>query len=166
MQPVPPERMPGEYRLEGRRAYAQALDELIANAEHTIRIFDRNIGRGFDSPGRCEMLRRLLRASSGNRIYIVLHETTNIVRDCPRLIVLLRQFSLALQFRHTLPDARGVYDAFAIADATRLVRRFHYDDMRGVAVVGDLAATGLLLERFEQIWHASAPAVAATTIGL
>jgi len=33
MEPVPPERRPGERRLEGRLAYEQALDELIANPE-------------------------------------------------------------------------------------------------------------------------------------
>jgi hypothetical protein len=46
------------------------------------------------------------------------------------------------------------------------VHRFHYADIRGVATVGDVAATQLLLKRFEEIWQASAPSVAATTVGL
>jgi hypothetical protein len=71
-----------------------------------------------------------------------------------------------VSIHQTLPDARHVYDPFAVADNTRFVHRFHYDAMRGVATVGDLAATGLLLKRFQEIWQASAPAVAATTIGL
>jgi len=166
MEPVPPERIPGERPLEGRRAYEQALDELIANAAHTIRIFDRKIGQGFDSPQRCELLRQLLLARRANRVYLVLHETAYIVRDCPRLITLLRQFSHSVSIRQTLPEARGVYDAFAIADDTRFVRRFHYDSGRGVATVGDIAATSLLLKRYEEIWEASAPAIAATTLGL
>lgn len=166
MQPVPPERMPGERMLEGAIACEQALDELIANTAHTVRIFDKNIGRGFNSPQRYELLRQLLLARRTNRVYIVLHETANIARDCPRLIMLLRQFSHAVSIHQTLPDARRVYDPFAVADDARFVHRFHYDDVRGVATVGDIAATGLLLKRYEEIWQASAPAVAATTIGL
>src|ERR1035437_4375394 len=166
MQPVPPERMPGERMLEGAIACEQALDELIANAAYTVRIFDKNIGRGFNSPQRYELLRQLLLARRTNRVYIVLHETANIARDCPRLIMLLRQFSHAVSIHQTPPDARRFYDPFAVADDARFVHRFHYDDVRGVATVGDITATGLLLKRYEEIWQASAPAVAATTIGL
>ena len=166
MEPVPPERMPGERPFEGRIACEQALDELIANAAQSVRIFDRNIGPGFNSPRRCGLLRQLLLARSTNRVYLVLHETANIVRDCPRLITLLRQFSQGVSIHQTLPEARCVYDPFAIADDTRFVRRFHYDSARGIASVGDIAATRLLLERYEEIWQASMPALAATTIGL
>jgi hypothetical protein len=34
-------------------------------------------------------MRQLLLARRTNRIYIVLHETGNITRDCPRLMMLL-----------------------------------------------------------------------------
>ena len=133
MQPVPPERMPGERKLEGFEEYAQALDELIENAGHTVRIFDKSIGRDFNSPRRHELLRQLLLARRTNRIYVVLHETANITRDCPRLISLLKQFSHALFIRQTLSAARQVYDPFAVADDTRFVHRFHHDDTRGAA---------------------------------
>lgn len=166
MQPVPPERMPGERLLEGAIACEQALDELITNAAHIVRIFDKDIGRGFNSPQRYELLRRLLLAKRTNRVYIVLHETANIARDCPRLIMLLKQFSHAVSIHQTLSEARRVYDPFAVADDTRFVHRFHYDHARGVATVGDIAATYLLLKRYEEIWQASTPAVAATTLGL
>jgi len=166
MQPVPPERMPGERKLEGLVAYEDALDELLANATRTVRIFDRVLGKGFNSPRRYDLLRELLRASRTNRVYVALHETANIVRDCPRLIMLLKQFSHGLFIYQTLPAARRVYDPFAVADDTRFVHRFHHADMRGVATVGDVAATQLLMKRFDEIWQASAPAVSATTIGL
>ena len=166
MQPVPPERMPGERKLEGLAAYEEALDELLANATRTVRIFDRMLGKGFNSPRRYDILRELLLASRSNRVYVALHETANIVRDCPRLITLLKQFSHGLFIYQTLPAARRVYDPFAVADDTRFVHRFHHADVRGVATVGDVAATQLLMKRFDEIWQASAPAVSATTIGL
>src|SRR5688572_21992673 len=110
MQPVPPERMPGERKLEGLAAYETALDELIANAGHAVRIFDRSLGRSFNSPARYELLRSLLRNSRTNRVYIVLHDTANLVRDCPRLMLLVRHFSHGLFIHQTQPAARRVYD--------------------------------------------------------
>ena len=166
MQPVPPERMPGERKLDGTAAHDQALDELIANAAHIVRIFDKNLGRAFNSPRRYELMRQLLLARRTNRVYIVLHETANITRDCPRLIMLLKHFSHAMSIHQTLPAARRVYDPFAVADDTLFVHRFHYDDMRGAASVGDIANTRILIKRFEEIWEASCPAITATTIGL
>ena len=158
--------MPGEHRLEGTAAYESALDELIANTTHTVRLFDRRIGGAFNAPRRYELLRQLLLAKRTNRVHIVLHETTNIVRDCPRLVLLLRQFSHGITIHQTLPAARRVYDPFAIADDARFVHRFHYDDVRAAATIGDVAATRTLLKRFDEIWQASAPAVAASTTGL
>jgi hypothetical protein len=166
MLPVPPERMPGERKLEGLVAYDTALDELIANAGHTVRIFDKNIGRNFNSPQRHELLGQFLLSRRTNRVKIVLHETTNVVRDCPRLIMLLKRFSHGIAIHQTLPAARRVYDPFAVADDTRFVHRFHHTDMRGVATIGDVAATSLLIKRFDEIWEASTPSVSATTIGL
>jgi hypothetical protein len=166
MEPVPPERMPGERRLEGSVAYEDALDELLANASHTVRIFDRRIGAAFNTQRRYDLLRKLLLAKRTNRVRIALHETTNVVRDCPRLILLLRQFSQAISVHRTLPDARRVYDPFAVADDVRFVHRFHYNDIRGVATIGDVAATQSLIKRFDEIWQASTPAVTANTAGL
>ncbi len=166
MQTVPPERMPGERKLEGLVAYDAALDELLANAVQVVRIFDKSIGRNFNSPQRHDLLSQFLLGSRTNRVRIVLHETANIVRDCPRLIMLLKRFSHGIAIHQTLPAAQRVYDPFAVADDTRFVHRFHYTDVRGVASVADVAATSLLIKRFDEIWEASAPAVSATTIGL
>ncbi len=158
--------MPGEHKLEGLAAYDSAFDELLANATHTVRIFDRNIGRNFNTSQRQELLTQFLLARRTNRVRIVLHETANVVRDCPRLMLLLKRYSHGLVIHRTLPAARRVYDPFAVADDTRFVRRFHYTDMRGEATIGDVAATSLLIKRFDEIWEASAMSVAATTIGL
>lgn len=166
METVPPERMPGERKLEGNAAYEAALDELLANATHTVRIFDRRPTAAYNSPQRHDLLRRFLLARRANRVHIVLHETGNIVRDCPRLVLLLRQFSHGIAIHETLPAARRVYDPFAIGDEARFVHRFHYNDVRGAATIGDVAATHALIKRFDEIWQASAPAVSASKMGL
>jgi hypothetical protein len=158
--------MPGEHKLSGLAAYDAALDELLMNASQTVRIFDKSIGRNFNSPHRYELLAQFLLARRTNRVRIVLHETANIVRDCPRMMMLLKRFSHGLAINQTLPAARRVYDPFAVADDTRFVRRFHHTDVRGAATIGDIAATSLLIKRFDEIWEASASAVTGTTIGL
>ncbi|HUO45084.1 MAG TPA: hypothetical protein VMT94_09290 [Burkholderiales bacterium] len=166
METVPPECMPGDRALDGLAQYDTALDELLAAAQYTVRIFEYGIGRNYNSTRRWELLRRLLLARRANRIHLVLHDAGNIVRDCPRLIGLLRQFSHNLSIHRVLPTALRVCDPFAIADDARFVRRFHHEDTRGVASIGDIASTRLLIKRFDEIWAASTPAVSATTIGL
>jgi len=166
MEPVSPDRMPAERALEGLAQYDTALDDLLTAARHTVRIFEYGIGRNYNSIRRQELLRRLLLANRTNRVRIVLHDAANVVRECPRLVGLLKYFSHNLSVHQVLPVAKRVYDPFAIADDTHFVRRFHYEDMRGVASIGDIANTQLLIKRFDEIWAASVPTVSATTIGL
>lgn len=156
----------GDCALDGLAAYEAAFEELIGCARQTLRVFDRSLGRRFDTPRRHDLLRRFLLAGRSNRVYIVLHDPTHIARDCPRLMALLRQFSHGMHVHRTLAEARCVYDPFAVADETMFVRRFHFDTRRGVASRGDWSATQLLLKRFDEIWQASRPAVTATTLGL
>ena len=166
MLPVSPDKMPGARKLNGVTEYEAALDELLASAVHTLRIFDRTLSRRFNTPERAALLAEFLRAKRTNRAMIVLHDASNTVRDCPRIIQLLRRFSHNLAIHQTLQAARHVYDPFAVADDMRIVRRFHYNSVNGEAVTADVAMTGLLTKRFDEIWQASAPAVTATTIGL
>jgi hypothetical protein len=166
MKEVPPELMPGDRPLSGAAEIEAAIDALIAEADAHIRIFDRAFTRAWNTPGRQERLRAFLLKRRTNRLEIVLHDAGNLVRDCPRFVLVLKQFSHAVTVRRTLPAAQRVYDPFAIADDLLFVHRFHYDDIRGVMTRADLAATQLLRKRFAEIWEASKPALAATTLGL
>jgi hypothetical protein len=55
---------------------------------------------------------------------------------------------------------------FAVADELNYVRRFHFDDPRGILAQNDPAGARVLKSRFEEMWTASHPAVSATTLGL
>jgi hypothetical protein len=166
MKEVPPELMPGDRPLAGTAELEAAIDALIGDADAHIRIFDRAFTRAWNTPARHERLRAFLLKRRTNRLDIVLHDTGNLVRDCPRFMQVVQQFSHAVAIRRTLPAARRVYDPFAIADDLLFVHRFHFDDVRGVATRADLAATQLLRKRFAEIWEASRPVAAATTLGL
>lgn len=159
--------IPASGRFTTSAEYRLAIDELVRRGRRTIRVFDRNLdGAGFNAADRFEVLRGFLLQSPDNRLQFVLHDVGPVQRDCPRLLLLLRQFSHAVSIHQTSQEARGVYDGIMIADDAHYVHRFHFDHLRGEWVLNDIARTQGLLRRFEEIWSASAPAVAATTLGL
>ena len=160
------EASPQHTHIHGSTDYEAALDTLIGKATQRIQLFDRALGRAFDTPRRHGLLRSFLLANRANRLQIVLHEVDNLTRDCPRLAHLLRQFGHAISIHQTLPDARGVYDPFTLVDEQHFAHRFHYEDTRGLLALDDPLGAGPFAMRFTEIFEASFPAVAATTLGL
>lgn len=153
-------------RFDGMREFEALFDDMIAQTQSVIRVFDKALSREYNSPRRYEALRQFLLASRSNRLMIVLHETDPIERQCPRVIDLARQFSSAVKIHQTLRPARHVYDPFVIFDATHYLHRFHYDHLRAAQGMNDIIGTQQLLDRFTEIWEASAPAISSDTTGL
>ncbi len=158
--------VPEHRKLEGNLEYETALDTLFTRPGRKLRVFERQLGPAYNSPGRYDALRRFLLASRTRTIQIVLHDASNLQRDCPRLINLLRQFSHAVTIHETEPQAKGVYDPFAVMDDRDYVHRFHYDDARGLLGLDDPHEARAFVQRFEELWEASAPTASGTTLGL
>ena len=156
-----------EYRrFEGLREYETLIDSLIPQTQRAIRVFDKTLSRAWNALHRYEALRQFLLASRSNRLMIVLHEADHIERQCPRMIELARQFSSTVKIHQTLRPARHVYDPFVIFDATHYLHRFHVDHLRAALGTNDVIGAQQLLDRFAEIWEASAPAVSADKTGL
>jgi hypothetical protein len=153
-------------RFESLREYEAVIDNLIPQTQQVIRVFDKTLSRGYNSLQRCEALRNFLLRSRSNRLIIVLHEAEAVRRDCPRMVELLRRFSHAMSIRQTLRAAQRAHDPFVIFDASHYVHRFHYDHLRAARGSNDLEGTQVLLERFSEIFEASAPAIPANVSGL
>ena len=153
-------------RFEGMREYEAVIDELIPQTQSRIRVFDRSLSRAYNSAERHELLRQFLLANRLNRLLIVLHDTDRFDRHHPRMLQLLEQFTEAVSIRETLRPAKHLYDPFVIFDASHYVHRFHYDHLRASHGTHDVVGTQQLLDRFNEIWEASAPAVAPTVSGL
>jgi len=149
-----------------RNQYEDYVDEVIGLAKHELRVFEQSLGPSYNASARHDALRSFLLASRRNRVRVVVHEATSMERQCPRMIQLLRTFSHAVAIHETQPQAKGVYDPFVVADEMHSVRRFHFNDLRGLFARNDPIEAHTLVERFEEIWEASAPAVTANTIGL
>jgi hypothetical protein len=156
-----------EYRrFEGMREYEELIDSLIAQSQRAIRVFDRSLSRAWNTPQRYEALRQFLLMNRVNRLLIVVHDAEPIERECPRVVDLVRQFSAAVRIHQTLPPAKHVYDPFVVFDATHYVHRFHYRYLRAAQGSHDLLGAQQLLDRYAEIWEASAHAVSAGTSGL
>jgi len=156
-----------EYRrFEGMREYEELIDSLIAQTQRAIRVFDRSLSRAWNTPQRYEALRQFLLMNRVNRLFIVVHDAEPIERECPRVVDLVRQFSAAVRIHQTLSPAKHVYDPFVVFDATHYVHRFHYRYLRAAHGSHDLVGAQQLLDRYAEIWEASAHAVTAGTSGL
>ena len=156
-----------EYRrFEGMREYEALIDGLIPQTVRMIRVFDQTLATPWNSSERFEVLRQFLLANRANRLLIVVHDAEPIERDRPRMVELVRQFGTAVRIHATLSPAKQVYDPFVVFDANHYVHRFHYRFLRAAQGTNDLIGARELLDRFAEIWDASAPAVSGGTSGL
>ena len=156
------------YRQINSLAESQAaIDEVIATARTTLRLFDFTLGtRGFNSPGRTEALRRFIVAGRSHRLLIALHEPETLERECPRLLMLLRQFPMSIEIHRTLAQARNAADPFIVADDHSVWHQLHHTQTRAIVALHSPADAAPIAQRFDEIWDLSEPAVSATTLGL
>jgi hypothetical protein len=144
-----------------------AIDELIALARESIRVFDRDLSdTGWNGAARAERLATFLRRLHTAKLEIIVHDTRWIESSCPRLIGLLRTFGHAVTLYRTGPDARGAMDPLLIVDGRHFLHRFHADQPRAAIAIEQPLATKPLVSRFEEIWASGEPGLTGTTLGL
>jgi hypothetical protein len=158
---------PSYRALSGIAESIAAIDEVIAAATRSIRIFDVSLSnRGFGSPARIEQLRQLLVAGRAHRLQVALHDTDKLERENPRLLALLRQFPMSIEIHRTLAQARNAQDPFVLADDHSVWHQLHHEQPRAVVALHSPADAMPIAQRFDEIWELSEPAVSATTLGL
>ena len=169
-QPATPAEEPRQrdYRMLSGIAESQAaIAEVVGTARRVLRIFDITLAnRGFNSPARAEQLRQFLVAGRAHRIMIALHDTDPLERDCPRLIMLLRQFPMSIEIHRTLAQARNASDPFVVADDHSVWHQMHHEQPRAIVALHSPADAMPIAQRFDELWDLSEPAVSATKLGL
>jgi len=154
-------------RFDTNEGFQAAIDRLLEQPGRELRLFDPDgAALRLNDPQRIERLDRFLLASRTRRIYLVVHDTDHLTRQCPRLLTLLRRFSHAMQINRTHEEIREVQDAFMLLDAMHYIRRPMASLFRGAMGLGDENEGLALRGRFAEIWSASYPAVSSTTVGL
>lgn len=154
-------------RFDTSQGFQAAVDRLMEQPGRELRLFDPDgVALRLNDPQRIERLENFLIASRTRRLYLVVHSTDHLTRQCPRLLTLLRRFSHAMQINRTHEEIREVQDAFLVLDAMHYVRRPVATLFRGAIGLGDENEGQALRGRFAEIWAASYPAVSSTTVGL
>ena len=154
-------------RFDTNEGFQAAVVRLMEQPGRELGVFDPDgAALRLNDPQRIEGLERFLLASRTRRLYLVVHNTEHLTRQCPRRLTLLGRFSHAMQINRTHEEIREVQDAFLLLDAMHYVRRPMASLFRGAMGLGDENEGQALRGRFGEIWAASYPAVSSTTVGL
>jgi len=169
--PTPPDPPPAsatrQQALGTVREQVAALDDLVALARHSIRVFDGDLSEmGWNSPARAEKLAAFLRASRTAKLDIIVHDTRWLESSCPRLVSLLRSFSDRVTIYKTGPEAKGAADPLIIVDGRHFLHRFHLEQPRASLVIEDPHLARPLINRFEEIWATGEPGLTGTVLGI
>lgn len=158
---------PHHRELNGTADYIAALDEVCGLAQHTLYIYEKDFDNlGFDSVARHDALHHLLLVHPTARLHLLGHDVQPLLRYCPRMMTLLRQFSHKMEIRRIPRHLQHLTEPFAVADEAHYARRFHFDDARGILAIDDAPGARTLKSRFEEMWAVSHPAASATVTGL
>ena len=154
-------------RFDTNEAFQGAVDRLLAQPGRELRIFDPDgAALRLNDSSRIESLERFLAASRTRRLYMVVHDTDHLTRQCPRLLALLARYLHAMQINRTQEHIRELQDAFMVLDSMHYVRRPVAAFFRGAIGLADENEALAMRGRFSEIWSASYPAVSSTTVGL
>lgn len=153
--------------FDGVADYVAALDQVCAAARYNLSIFEKDFSDiGFNSEARYDVLRHFLLGSSNSRLRLLAHNPQHLVRYCPRMMMLLREFSHNMAIFQTPPHLQNVTEPFTVADDSHYVRRYHFDDTRGLLALNDPQGARELHARFEEMWQSSHPGATPTRLGL
>lgn len=154
-------------RFEGEAEFQKALDRFLEQSGRELRLFDPDLrALRLNTPARIAQLDRFLRGSRTRKIYMVVHDTEHLTRHCPRMLGLLKLFSHVVLINRTHEEIRSMQDAFLVLDAQHYLRRPVAEHYRGAIGLHDENEALAMRARFQEIWSASYPGVASTTVGL
>ena len=151
--------------FDSEAGFRQAIDLVIAAARYRLCVFDRDLERmALERPERCAALTQFLAGGSGG-MRIAVHDPTPLECRCPRLVLLLRNFSHAVEVRRMPDNLSHVADCFLLADQAHAAIRFHIDHARGKLLLDAPGEARPWFVRFEEIWAAASPCSPATAFG-
>ncbi|MGQ0547677.1 MAG: DUF7931 domain-containing protein [Betaproteobacteria bacterium] len=154
-------------RFDTNAAFQAALERLLEQPGRELRVFDPDAASlKLNDPARVARLEAFLQASRTRRIFMVVHDTGHVTRQCPRMMSLLARYAHAIQIYRTGEEIRELQDAFLVLDALHYVRRPVASFFRGAIGLNDENEALAMRGRFMEIWGASYPAVSSTTVGL
>jgi hypothetical protein len=154
-------------QFDGVADYISALDTVCASAKRSLNIFENDFADiGFNSEARFNTLRRFLLGNSMNILNFLAHNPQPLIRFCPRMMILLREFGHNMFIYQTPKSLQHITEPFAVADDTHYVRRYHFDDTRGLLARNDPEEARRLNSLFHEMWTSSHSCASGTKLGL
>jgi hypothetical protein len=154
-------------RFDTSEGFQAAVERLLQQPGRELRIFDPDgAALRLNDSARIGLITRFLQASRTRRLYMVLHDSQYLQRQCPRMMSLLARYAHAIQIHRTHEEIRELQDAFMVLDSVHYVRRPVAAFFRGAIGLADENEALAMRGRFGEIWAASYPAVSSTTVGL
>jgi hypothetical protein len=154
-------------RLDGITEYIAALDTLCKLAERNLYLFEKDFdGLGYNSEARYTTLRNFLLANPAHRLFVLAHDMHYLSTLCPRMMMLMKQFGTSMFIFQTPQHLRHISEPFSVADESNYVRRFHFDDLRGILAKHDPEKARALKSQFLEMWESSHQGITTTKLGL
>lgn len=154
-------------KLDGITDYIAALDTLCKLAQRNLYLFEKDFdGLGYNTEARYTTLRNFLLANPAHRLFMLAHDTRYLATMCPRMMMMLQQFGTSMFIYQTPQNLRHISEPFSVADESNYVRRFHFDDPRGILAQHDPEKARMLKSRFLEMWESSHAAISPTKLGL
>jgi hypothetical protein len=151
----------------GEQIYSEAINIILASAEHELLIFDQDLSHGdFASKQKCDLFQQFLIKSPSNQLTIILQNTSFLKNKCPRLLDLLNIYGHKMTVYETNSSAKHAKDCFVLADNKNYVKRIHIDQARFRYGLDDLATASLLNTRFKELLEATHDVVTISRLGL
>ncbi len=153
-------------RVESRSILA-TLDEVraatlqcAAAATRLLTMYTQDLeSQVYDQPAFIDTIKRLVLARGYAKVRVLLVEPSRAVYESSRFITLARRITSHIEIRHANPEFRRDRCAFLVADDRAVVYRLDARRWDGVAEMNDPAVARLYLDRFDEVWLASAPDV-------
>jgi len=111
----------------------------------------------YDQPAFIDTVKRLVLARGYAKVRVLLVEPSRAVYESSRFIALARRITSHIEIRHANPEFRKDPCAFLVADDRAVVYRLDARRWDGMAEMNDPAVARLYLDRFDEVWLASAP---------
>ena len=159
---------PREQTFASYGEYRAALCDVLENARQTVIVFDPDLREcGLESPQGIAQLERLCSQSTRrDALRILLHSTTWLERNCPRLTRLLGHYAHCASVRTTDAEGHIWTQPFLVADDRHLVTRFHQDLPRGKRSGDGGGALTHFATQFETFWMNGDASAVGAQLGL
>lgn len=148
--------------------YRSAVIESLQAARQTVDIFDPDLAEcGLESLTGIALLEGLCAGSrQRDSLRILVHATTCLEQECPRLVGLCARHAHCVAVRTTDAGAKAWTQPFLIADGETVVTRFHQDLPRGKTCTAGSTTVATLRTQFETMWRNGEPCNPGIPLGI